>query len=220
MNRNYAKELQALIRGLKGEAPTLLLHACCAPCSSAVLAYLADYFDISLLFYNPNIAPQAEYGKRLQELERLVGEMPLGHPPRLVPCPYDAPAFDRAAAGLEGEPEGGARCLACYRLRLEEAAKTARRLGLDYFTTTLSISPLKNAQALNRMGEELGEKYGVRHLPADFKKQEGYKRSVELSRTYGLYRQDYGGCRYSKAQREREKAEKNRREGGAAHGDA
>lgn len=130
------------------------------------------------------------------------------HPPRLAPCAYDSEAFGRIAAGLEAEPEGGARCLLCYRLRLEEAARMARDLGLDYFTTTLSISPLKNAQALNRIGEELAAQYGVRHLPGDFKKREGYKRSIQLSREYGLYRQDYCGCVYSKAQRERDKQER------------
>lgn len=206
---NYAKKLDALIASLpQGPRPTLLLHACCAPCSSAVLEYLTQYFDVSLLYYNPNIAPYAEYQKRLAELERLIAQMPLAHPPRLVPCAYDGQAFDRAAAGLEREPEGGARCLRCYRLRLEEAARTARDLGLDYFTTTLSISPLKNAQALNRIGEELGERYGVKHLPGDFKKREGYKRSIQLSREYGLYRQDYCGCVYSQAQRERQKQER------------
>lgn len=207
---NYAKKLDALIASLPQGAPrpTLLLHACCAPCSSAVLEYLTRYFDISLLYYNPNISPYAEYQKRLAELERLIAQMPMDHPPRLTPCSYDSEAFDRMAAGLEEEPEGGARCLRCYRLRLEEAARTARDLGLDYFTTTLSISPLKNAQALNRIGEELGERYGVKHLPGDFKKREGYKRSIELSREYGLYRQDYCGCVYSKAQRERQKQER------------
>lgn len=206
---NYAKRLDALIASFKpGSRPSLLLHACCAPCASAVLEYLTSYFDVTLLYYNPNIAPQAEYEKRLAELERLIVQMPLAHPPRLVPCGYDGQAFDQAAAGLEQEPEGGGRCLRCYRLRLEKAAGTARGLGLDFFTTTLSISPLKNAQALNRIGEELEKQYGVRHLPGDFKKREGYKRSIELSREYGLYRQDYCGCVYSKAQREREKQER------------
>lgn len=208
LKRNYEKERESLVAGLHGAAPGLLLHACCAPCSSAVLERLSPCFAISLLYYNPNIAPREEYAKRLQELRRLTEEMPLPHPVRLVPCEYGPEAFSRAVKGLEGEPEGGARCLACYRLRLEEAAKAARDLGLEYFTTTLSISPLKNAQALNRIGEELAAEYGVKHLPADFKKREGYKRSIELSREYQLYRQDYCGCVYSRAQREREKLEK------------
>ena len=207
---NYAKKLDALIASIPQDAPrpSLLLHACCAPCSSAVLEYLTQYFDVTLLYYNPNISPYAEYQKRLAELERLIAQMPMEHPPRLAPCVYDSEAFGRIAAGLEAEPEGGARCLCCYRLRLEEAARMARDLGLDYFTTTLSISPLKNAQALNRIGEELAAQYGVKHLPGDFKKREGYKRSIQLSREYGLYRQDYCGCVYSKAQRERDKQER------------
>lgn len=199
--KNYSKELEKLLGSL-ATRPTLLLHSCCAPCSSAVLEYLSPHFSIYLLYYNPNIAPLAEYEKRLRELRRLVDAMPLPGPVTLVPCPYDGQAFSDAARGMEELPEGGARCLACYRLRLREAAKTARDLGLDYFTTTLSISPLKNAQALNQIGEELAAEYGVRHLPADFKKREGYKRSVELSKEYGLYRQDYCGCVYSRAQRE------------------
>lgn len=203
--RNYAKELERLIGTLEGRVPTLLLHACCAPCSSAVLEYLTHYFDVFLLYYNPNISPREEYDKRLGELRRLTAKMPLARPVRLLPCGYDGEAFRQMAQGLEQEPEGGARCMACYRLRLEEAARAAKSHGLEYFTTTLSISPLKNAQALNRIGEELGEKYGVKHLPGDFKKRDGYKRSVELSKEYNLYRQDYCGCVYSKAQREREK---------------
>lgn len=197
-NRNYAKELEKLIGGLQGRRPSLLLHSCCAPCSSAVLEYLAPHFDLYLLYYNPNIAPEAEYQKRLGELERLLAEMPLEQTPVLLPCAYEGEAFDQMARGLEQEPEGGTRCLKCYRLRLEEAAKAAARHGLEYFATTLTISPLKNAQALNRIGEELAAEYGVKHLPSDFKKREGYKRSITLSREYGLYRQDYCGCVYSK----------------------
>lgn len=200
-NRNYSKELEKLLSTLTAR-PTLLLHSCCAPCSSAVLEYLSPYFSIHLLYYNPNIAPFSEYEKRLGELRRLIREMPLPGPVSLVPCAYDGEAFARVAKGLEDVPEGGARCLACYRLRLEEAARAARDLGLDYFTTTLSISPLKNAGALNQIGQELAGRYGVKHLPADFKKREGYKRSVALSKEYGLYRQDYCGCVYSRAQRE------------------
>ncbi len=203
--RNYAKELESLLAGLQGRIPTLLLHVCCAPCSSAVLEYLTQYFDISLLYYNPNISPEGEYTKRLDELQRLISQMPLSRPVTLLPCEYDATAFDHIAQGMEEEPEGGARCFACYRLRLQAAAKAAKAHGLEYFTTTLSISPLKNAQVLNQLGEEVGEQWGVKHLPADFKKREGYKRSIELSREYNLYRQDYCGCIYSKAQRDRQK---------------
>lgn len=200
-NRNYSKELEHLVAGLGGRVPTLLLHACCAPCSSAVLEYLTQYFDVYLLYYNPNISPETEYEKRLRELERLLREMPAQHPVKLLPCDYRGGDFTRMAEGLEQEPEGGARCMACYRLRLEEAAKAARAHGLDYFTTTLSVSPLKNARAINAIGEELGERHGVKHLPSDFKKRDGYKRSVTLSKEYGLYRQDYCGCVYSKMER-------------------
>lgn len=206
--RNYRRELERLIAGLDGRVPTLLLHACCAPCSSASLEYLAKYFSISILYYNPNISPIEEYEKRLDELKRLISEMPLGYPVSLVPCEYRGEDFAGIAEGLEQEPEGGARCMACYRLRLEEAARAAREHGCEYFTTTLTISPLKNAGAINRIGEELGEKYGVKHLPSDLKKGDGYKRSIELSKAYGLYRQDYCGCVYSKMERDRRKEER------------
>ena len=209
-SRNYSKELERLIGRLQeeGRVPRLLLHACCAPCSSAVLEYLTQFFSITLLYYNPNIAPYEEYQKREAELGRLVSQMKVVHPVELLPCEYDGQAFAAAAKGLEQEPEGGRRCEACFRLRLRYAASQAARLGFDYYTTTLSISPLKNAPMLNRLGEEIGEEFGVRHLPSDFKKKNGYKRSVELSREYSLYRQDYCGCVYSKAQRQQEKEER------------
>lgn len=206
--RNYAKELERLIEALGGRTPTLLLHACCAPCSSASLEYLAKHFSISLLYYNPNISPLEEYEKRLYELRRLVREMSVEHTVSFVPCEYRGEDFVRMAEGLEGEPEGGRRCMACYRLRLEEAARAAKERDLEYFTTTLTISPLKNAAAINRIGEELAEKYGVKHLPSDFKKKDGYKRSIELSKEYGLYRQDYCGCVYSKMERDRRNEER------------
>lgn len=202
--RNYAKELEALLASFKAEAgpPRLLLHACCAPCSSHVLEYLSEFFEIDLLYYNPNISPEEEYEKRLNELKRLVSLMPLGHRVQFVPCAYEGEAFSEMAKGLELAPEGGERCEKCFRLRLTAAAKEAKRGGYDYFTTTLSISPLKNAELLNRIGEEVGKEYGVPHLPADFKKKDGYKRSIELSKEYDLYRQDYCGCIYSKAERQ------------------
>ena len=205
--RNYARELEGILAGLEetGERPRLLLHACCAPCSSSVLEVLSRYFRISLLYYNPNIAPESEYEKRRAELERLIGEMPLANPVEMVPCEYDGPAFEEIARGLEDAPERGARCMRCFRLRLEKTAQAARDGKYDYFTTTLTLSPLKNARALNEIGEEVAALYGVRHLPGDFKKKDGYKRSLELSREYGLYRQDYCGCVYSKAERERQK---------------
>lgn len=209
-SRNYAKELERLIQKLQqeGRVPRLLLHACCAPCSSAVLEYLSQYFAITLLYYNPNIAPLEEYQKREAELRRLVSQMKFTHPVELLPCQYDGQAFVQAARGLEGEPEGGKRCEACFRLRLRYAAQEAARLRFDYYTTTLSISPMKNAPLLNQLGEEIGREFGVAHLPSDFKKKDGYKRSVQLSKEYGLYRQDYCGCAFSKAQRQREKEER------------
>lgn len=199
--KNYAKELTKLLETLQ-EPKRLLLHACCAPCSSYVLEYLSDYFEIDVLFYNPNIAPESEYNKRRTELERLICELPTKNRVRLLPCDYDGNVFAQIAKGLETAPEGGARCVKCFRLRLEQTAQLAAHDKYDYFTTTLSISPLKNAQLLNQIGEELAAKYGVAHLPSDFKKQNGYKRSIELSRQYELYRQDYCGCIYSKAERE------------------
>ena len=209
-SRNYAKELDRLIQKLQqeGKVPRLLLHACCAPCSSAVLEYLSQYFAITLLYYNPNIAPLEEYQKREAELRRLVSQMKFTHPVELLPCQYDGQAFVQAARGLEGEPEGGKRCEACFRLRLRYAAQEAARLRFDYYTTTLSISPMKNAPLLNQLGEEIGREFGVAHLPSDFKKKDGYKRSVQLSKEYDLYRQDYCGCAFSKAQRQREKEER------------
>lgn len=209
-SRNYAKELEQLIQKLQqeGKVPRLLLHACCAPCSSAVLEYLSQYFAITLLYYNPNIAPLEEYQKREAELRRLISQMKFTHPVELLPCQYDGQAFVQAARGLEGEPEGGKRCEACFRLRLRYAAQEAARLHFDYYTTTLSISPMKNAPLLNQLGEEIGREFGVAHLPSDFKKKDGYKRSVQLSKEYDLYRQDYCGCAFSKAQRQREKEER------------
>ena len=205
--RNYQKELDKLIeRNQKeGKIPRLFLHACCAPCSSYVMEYLSQYFEITIFFYNPNIAPVEEYSHRVAEIRRLIGEMEFVHPVTLMEGRYDPKEFYEMAKGLEDVPEGGERCFRCYRLRMEEAAKLAKEGGYDYFTTTLSISPLKNAQKLNEIGERLAGEYGVAYLVSDFKKRNGYKRSTELSKIYGLYRQDYCGCIYSKNQREREK---------------
>ncbi len=190
------------------ERPTLLLHACCAPCSSYVLEYLAKYFRITLFFYNPNIAPEEEYRFRLEELRRLVREMGLADDVSVLEGSYAPERFLALAKGLETLPEGGSRCSLCYRLRLSEAARVAAEGGFDYFCTTLSISPYKNAAWLNEIGQEEGARHGVKYLVSDFKKKNGYKRSCELSEQYGLYRQDYCGCVYSKAARERQKAER------------
>ena len=187
--------------------PRLFLHSCCAPCSSYVLEYLSDYFRITDFFYNPNIEPESEYKLRQDELIRLIGAMHTKYPIDFLPGWYDPKAFHKAVAGLQQIPEGGERCFACYRLRMEQAAKLAAEGGDDYFATTLSISPLKNAGKINEIGRELEEKYKVRHLPSDFKKKNGYLRSIQLSKEYCLYRQDYCGCIYSKAERQRAKKE-------------
>ena len=197
--KNYQKEMERVIEALPPEEiPRLLLHSCCAPCSSYVLEYLSNYFSITVFYYNPNIFPEEEFYKRQKEQETLIEKIPAKHPVSFLGAGYDGEKFYAAAKGLEDAPEGGERCFRCYELRLKAAAKQARAGGYDYFTTTLSISPLKDAQKLNEIGERLGREYGVCYLPSDFKKKNGYKRSVELSKEYGLYRQDYCGCIYSK----------------------
>ena len=200
MKQNYQLMLDNIIskNEAQGYRPTLLLHACCAPCSSYVLEYLSNYFDITLFFYNPNISPKEEYLFRYAELERLVADMGLSDKVSLIKGEYDPAEFDAVSSGLEDVPEGGSRCAKCYRLRLRESARIAAERGFDYYTTTLSISPYKNAEWLNTIGTEEGEAHGVAYLPSDFKKRNGYKRSCELSEIYGLYRQDYCGCVYSK----------------------
>ena len=172
-----------------------MLHSCCGPCSTYVLEYLSKYFELGLLYYNPNIQPEAEYELRLDNQRSVLERYP---DIRLHELGWLGGEYGEEVKGLESEPEGGARCAVCFRLRLERTAKLASELGYEYFCTTLSVSPHKNAELINRIGMELGEKYGVRWLPADFKKREGYKRSIELSREYGLYRQNYCGCLYSK----------------------
>ena len=186
--------------------PSLLLHSCCAPCSSYCLEYLSRYFKITVLYYNPNLFPAGEYERRVSEQKKLVSALPAKYPVTLVEMKGEPEEFYSAVKGLEHIREGGERCFACFRLRLERAARYAKENGFDFFTTTLTISPLKNAQKLNEIGEAAGVKFGVRHLPSDFKKKDGYKRSVELSKVYGLYRQDYCGCVFSK--RERDETEK------------
>ena len=176
--------------------PTLLLHSCCGPCSSAVLERLTADFRVTLLYYNPNIEPEEEYRHRLSEQQRLLSLLP--EPIPLLPCDYDHEAFAAFAPALADAPEGGERCLACFALRLGYTARQAQQHGFEYFTTTLSVSPHKNAAQLNRIGAEMGERFGVRYLFADFKKKNGYLRSLQLSKEYNLYRQDYCGCLYSK----------------------
>jgi predicted adenine nucleotide alpha hydrolase (AANH) superfamily ATPase len=198
--------LDSVIDGItkSGERPRLLLHVCCAPCSSYVLEYLSRYFSITLLFYNPNISPRNEYDLRLEELYRLTKDMGLSEDVSFVECDYEPERFYEIAKGLESLPEGGERCKKCYELRLSKSAQVAAHLGFDYFTTTLSISPYKNAEWLNDIGKAQGELYGIKYLFSDFKKRNGYKRSCELSQKYGLYRQDYCGCIYSKVERDKQ----------------
>lgn len=208
--RNYQKELDAVIEQVtkEGRVPSLLLHSCCGPCSSYVLEYLSRYFAITVFYYNPNIYPPEEYEHRVKEQQRFIEECTFDHPVQFVAGDYEPERFYDAVRTLEDCPEGGERCFVCYRLRLAEAAKLADELGCDYFTTTLSISPHKNAAKLNEIGEELAGITKARHLPSDFKKRGGYKRSVELSAEHGMYRQDYCGCVFSKRERERQQQEK------------
>lgn len=207
MKENYQKILDATIEeNLRaGRVPTLLLHSCCAPCSSYVLEYLSEYFKITVLYYNPNIYPDEEYAKRVKEQQDFIARFPAKNPIAFIGGAFDKELFYETVKGYEAIPEGGERCFRCYELRLREAAEYAKRLGMDYFTTTLSISPLKNAQKLNEIGTKLAGEYGVAYLLSDFKKKNGYKRSVELSGEYNMYRQDYCGCIFSKREREEEK---------------
>lgn len=207
--RNLQKELEKIIEEAKknGVTPSLLLHSCCAPCSSYCLEYLSQYFRITVLYYNPNLYPAEEYERRVFEQRKLIAALPAKNKISLVEMKGEPGEFYSAVRGLEQIKEGGERCFACFRLRLERAAEYASENGFDFFTTTLTISPLKNAAKLNEIGEAAGKKFGVRHLPSDFKKKNGYKRSVELSKIYGLYRQDYCGCVFSKREREQKESE-------------
>lgn len=204
MNKiNYQKELDSLIENLvkDKEIPRLLLHSCCAPCSSYVLEYLSKYFKITIFFYNPNIYPLEEYSRRVVEQKRFISELKVEHEIDFIEGKYDTENFYEISKGSENEREGGMRCFKCYELRLKEAAAIAKDKGYDYFTTTLSISPHKNAQKLNEIGQKLSIEHNIKYLYSDFKKKEGYKRSIELSNEYNLYRQDYCGCVFSKNER-------------------
>ncbi len=205
--RDFQRELDGIIKENEesGLRPKLLLHVCCAPCSSYCMEYLTKYFDMTLLFYNPNMDCREEYEKRRDELSRLVREALF--PVKVEIMPYEPEEFFEAVKGLEDIPEGGKRCFVCYELRMRQAAEYAARNGFDLFTTSLSISPMKNAEKINEIGERLAAEYGVKHLPSDFKKRNGYKRSIELSREYDLYRQDYCGCIFSKKEREKRRTD-------------
>ena len=209
-HRNYQKEMEKIVEGLQGKRKSLLLHSCCAPCSSAVLEKLQEVFEITVFFYNPNISEKEEYQKRVEEQKRLIEalnqKLP-NYPIKVVEGEYEPERFYEITRGLEKCPEGGERCFKCYGLRLEKTAQLARDEKFDFFTTTLTISPLKNAGKLNELGEVMAEKYRTAFLPSDFKKKEGYKRSIELSKEYDLYRQNFCGCAFSKAESlKREKA--------------
>lgn len=210
MKENYQKKMEEIIAKNVEEkkTPTLLLQACCAPCSSAVLERVSEFFEITILYYNPNISDKEEYQKRLTEIKKFVKKVNTKHKISVREGYYNPTDFFDIVRGYEHLKEGSERCFRCYRLRLEETAKMASKESFDYFGTTLSISPHKNSRVLNEIGEELEEKYDVSYLFADFKKKNGYKRSIELSKEYGLYRQDYCGCVYSKLEREQEKKDK------------
>ena len=200
MKQNYQKQMDAVVASLpQGERPRLLLQSCCGPCSSYVLEALTPFFRVTVLYYNPNIQPRAEYDLRLENQRKIIAALPTPSAVDILECDYDGEKYDAAVKGLESEPEGGARCTVCFRLRLEETAKRAKELGYDWFCTTLTVSPHKDAERLNQIGRALGERYGVPFLPSDFKKREGYKRSIQLSKEFDLYRQDYCGCLYSKS---------------------
>lgn len=196
--RNYQVELEQLIQELQGEKKRLFLHCCCAPCSSYVLEYLHTYFDITVFFYNPNITREEEYWKRKEELRRYLKEVSFGSAIHIEDVDYEPDRFIEIAKGHESDPERGERCERCFRLRLQKTAEKAQEGNYDYFCTTLSISPHKDAALLMEIGEELAKTFGVAYLPSDFKKKNGYKRSIELSAEFSLYRQDYCGCVFSK----------------------
>ena len=210
--KNYHLKMLQMIEEYCDEkrVPKLLLHSCCAPCSSYCLELLSQYFEITVFYYNPNIFPPEEYHMRVEEQERFVNTFPAKHSISFVEGRYDTERFYEMARGMENIKEGGERCFACYELRLREAAEYAKDNGFDFFTTTLSISPLKNATKLNEIGEKLEKEYGIQYLYSDFKKQNGYKRSTEISNEYDMYRQYYCGCVYSKKQRDDEIALKER----------
>lgn len=197
--RNYQREMEQQIEKIKqdGNVPALLLHSCCAPCSSYVLETLAENFKITVFYYNPNIYPEEEYWHRVEEQKEFIKKLSTKYPISFVEGAYEKDRFYQTVKGMEHIPEGGERCFACYHLRLKEAVRIAQEGNFDYVTTTLTISPLKNAEKLNEIGEDLARRAGIQWLPSDFKKKNGYKRSIELSREYNMYRQDYCGCVYS-----------------------
>lgn len=213
MNKvNYQLKMEEIIRNNCSETkvPSVLLHSCCAPCSSYCIECLAKYFAVTVFYDNPNIYPEEEYWMRVKEQKRFIEQFPTRHPVAFLEGSYEPERFYEMAHGMEALPEGDRRCYACYELRLKDTAKQAKAGGFDYFTTTLSISPMKNASWLNEIGQRLEQEYGISYLYSDFKKKNGYKRSTEISKEYEMYRQYYCGCVFSKNQRDREIAEKNK----------
>lgn len=196
-DRNYSKELEKIIENLKGETKTLLLHSCCAPCSSYCIEYLSEFFEITVFYYNPNIYPDEEYLLRVKEQQNFIKSFPTKYPVNFIEGDFEKERFYEAARGLEKAREGGERCGKCFELRLSKTLEVAEKNNFDYFATTLTISPLKNAKLLNEIGEEISKESKTKYLVTDFKKKNGYKRSTEISREYGMYRQDYCGCVYS-----------------------
>ena len=197
MKENYSVKCENILNNLDGKKK-LLLHSCCGPCSSYVISYLTNYFDITILYYNPNIYPYDEYLKRKQEQIKLINEIDCSNNLDIMDCDYDNDLYEKCIIGLENEPERGNRCMVCYNLRMEKTAKMAKKCNYDYFCTTLSVSPYKNSEWINKIGEKLQNKYNINWLYSDFKKKDGYKQSILLSKKYNLYRQDYCGCIYSK----------------------
>lgn len=200
MNKNYDKLLEDIILKHKeqGEVPRVILHSCCAPCSSYVIEYLSEFFYLTIFYYNPNISPREEYDKRKNEQIRLIREMNTKYNVDIIDCDYDNDLYESKIKGLENEPERGRRCDICFNLRLYKTGEIAKELSYDYFATTLTVSPYKNAYLINEIGLDIGERLGINYLVSDFKKRNGYKRSIELSKEYNLYRQNYCGCKYSK----------------------
>ena len=198
----YQEELDKIIGNLD-YTPNLLLHSCCAPCSSYCIEYLSNYFNITIYYYNPNISPIEEYEKRKKEQIKFINEFKTKNKLNIIDSDYNYDDFLNVIKGLENEPEGGSRCSKCYLLRMDSTAKKASDLKYDYFATTLTVSPYKNSKKINEIGYLLEEKYKIKYLPSDFKKKNGYKRSIELSKEYNLYRQNYCGCVFSKMEREK-----------------
>ena len=199
MKANYSLMCENILNEIK-DKKKLLLHSCCGPCSSYVISYLTNYFDITILYYNPNIYPYNEYLKRKEEQIRLIKEMDTVNKIDIMDCDYDNNLYNELVRGLENEPERGSRCKICYKMRMEKTAMIAKANNYDFFCTTLSVSPYKNAELINKIGEELENSYNIRWLYSDFKKKDGYKKSILLSQKYNLYRQNYCGCIYSKPQ--------------------